>query len=219
MNLVCFDCDSTLTAIEGIDELGRFRGPDTLAQVEAMTDEAMNGRIPVEAVFGRRLEIIRPRREEVAAVGRRYIENIEPAARATVTALRRAGWTPVIVSGGFTEAIRPLADALDIQRVEAVGLTFEPDGSYRGFDTGYPTTRSGGKAEIVRRLRRELVPGRAVMVGDGASDLDAKPEVDLFVGFGGYVARPSVEREAGAFIRSLADLPGLMAALQAPSER
>lgn len=41
------------------------------------------------------------------------------------------------------------------------------------------------------------------MVGDGVSDLETRPEVDLFVGYGGFVSREKVEREAAVFIRSL----------------
>ena len=74
--LICFDCDSTLSAIEGVDELARAGGPQIYAQVEAMTNDAMNGKIAVEAVFGRRLELIRPSRSNVEAVGRNYIETM-----------------------------------------------------------------------------------------------------------------------------------------------
>lgn len=204
MKLICFDCDSTLSSIEGIDELARIHGPEVFARIEAMTGDAMDGRIRLEDVFGRRLEIIRPGAADAAAVGARYVANVEPTARETIAGLAKAGWTPVIISGGFRQAIRPLADFLGVQRVEAVELFFAPDGSYRGYDTAYPTTRSGGKLEIVRRLREELGPGRVVMVGDGASDLEAAPAVDLFIGFGGYCSRERVKREAAAFVTSLA---------------
>jgi phosphoserine phosphatase len=209
MKLICLDCDSTLSAIEGIDELARLRGPEATARVEAMTREAMDGLIRVEDVFSRRLEIIRPRREDAAAVGCRYIETIEPTAVRTVAELVRRGWTPVIVSGGFRQAIEPLAQALGIARIEAVDLYFAEDGAYSGFDASYPTTRSGGKPEVIRRLRAELKPVRTVMVGDAVSDLEAKPEVDLFIGFGRYIVRERVRREAGAFIESLDRLPDL----------
>ncbi len=208
--LILFDCDSTLSAVEGIDELARGRGPELFTAVEAMTNAAMEGRISVESVFGQRLEIIRPRRQDVEAIGRRYLETVEPTAQETVAKLREAGWTPVIVSGGFRPAIRPLADHLGIERVEAVDLHFDPSGEYRGFDEAYPTTRSGGKPVVVRRLREELSPKRVVMVGDGVSDLEAKPEVDLFVGFGRYAERARVKHEAHHFIRSLAELPSLL---------
>ena len=36
MKLVVFDCDSTLSAIEGIDELARLRGPETFEKIEAL---------------------------------------------------------------------------------------------------------------------------------------------------------------------------------------
>ena len=210
IQLICFDCDSTLSAIEGIDELARVRGPEIFAQVEAMTNDAMNGKLPVEAVFGRRLEIIQPRRADVVAVGRRYVETVEPTAKETMAALVARGWTPVILSGGFRAAIQPLADFLGIKRVEAVDLFFQDDGRYRGYAADYPTTRSGGKPAVIAQLKQEFQPARVVMVGDGASDLEAKPAVDGFIGFGRYLAREKVRAGADAFIYSLAELPALL---------
>jgi phosphoserine phosphatase len=210
LNLLCLDCDSTLSAIEGVDELARVRGPEVFARVEAMTNDAMNGKLTIEAVFARRLEIILPRRADVAAVGRRYLETVEPTARATIAAVVARGWTPLILSGGFRPAIAPLAEFLGVTQVEAVELFFNDDGSFRGYDTGYPTTRSGGKPEVIARLKRELQPAQVVMVGDGISDLEAKPMVDRFVGFGRYAARAKVKAGADAFIYSLAELPALL---------
>lgn len=205
--LILFDCDSTLSSIEGIDELARVRGPEVFRAVEAMTNAAMDGTLPVESVFGRRLEIIQPRAEHLAAVGQRYLETIEPTAEETIRRLRERGWTPMIVSGGFRAAIRPLADRLGIERVEAVDLYFDPaTGAYTGFDAAFPTTRSGGKPEVVRRLRAELSPERVVMVGDGMSDLETLPTVDLFVGFGRYVERARVKQGAHAMVHALSDL-------------
>jgi len=204
--LICFDCDSTLSAIEGVDELARSGGPAVYARVEAMTNDAMNGKLPVEAVFGRRLELIQPTRLSVEAVGRAYVETIEPTAAGTIKALRERGWTPVIVSGGFRQAIRPLADFLHISRVEAVDLRFDEAGLYQGYDSTFPTTRSGGKPEVVARLKRELNAVQTVMVGDGVSDLEAKTEVDQFIGFGRYVTRAAVKARADAFIISLDEL-------------
>lgn len=210
-NLLLIDCDSTLSALEGIDELGRLKGPEIFRRVEAMTNDAMEGRLAVEAVFGRRLEIIQPRAEDLREVGRRYLETIEPTAVAMLDHVRREGWTPIIVSGGFRDAIRPLADHLGIAQVEAVDLRFAPDGSYLDYDRDFPTTRSGGKPEVVATLRRRHQPRRIVMVGDGVSDLETKPVVDLFVGFGRYVQRARVAKEADHMISSLAELPPLLA--------
>ena len=208
--LVVFDCDSTLSAIEGIDELARVRGPEVFANVEAMTRDAMDGKIAVEDVFARRLEIIQPRRVDVEAVGNLYLKHIEPTALATVNELKAAGWTVVIVSGGFRQVIAPLAKHLGIARIEAVDLFFDATGNYTGFDAKFPTTRSGGKPTCIEDLKREFSPGRVVMVGDGVSDLETIDVVDLFVGFGRYTERAKVKAAAKAFIYSLSDLPPLL---------
>lgn len=208
--LVIFDCDSTLSAIEGIDELARGRGPQVFAEVEAMTTAAMEGKISVQDVFARRLEIIRPRRADVAAVGRQYVEQVEPTALATIGQLKAAGWTPLILSGGFRQVIAPLAAYLGIARVEAVDLFFDAADNYRGYDTKFPTTRSGGKPELIAAPKRELAPARTVMVGDGVSDLETRDEVDLFVGFGRYTERAKVKAGAHAFIHRMAELPPLL---------
>jgi phosphoserine phosphatase len=50
---VCFDCDSTLTRIEGIDELARRAGCAT--EIAALTEAAMNGAVALEEVYARRL--------------------------------------------------------------------------------------------------------------------------------------------------------------------
>jgi phosphoserine phosphatase len=211
--LIFLDCDSTLSAIEGIDELARGRGPRIFAQVEAMTTAAMDGKIPVEVVFARRLDIIQPRRADVEAVGRLYIETVEPTAQATIATLKAAGWTPIILSGGFRQAIAPFAAHLGIERVEAVDLYFDAGGNYTGFDQEFPGTRSGGKPVRIAEIKEELRPARTVMVGDGASDLETAPVVDLFVGFGRYTARDKVRAGAGAFIMSLAELPRVLTGL------
>ena len=82
------------------------------ARVEAMTHEAMDGKIPIESVYGYRLDIIKPTAEDVAAVGRRYVATVEPTAKATIMKLETMGWTPIVISGGFRQTIRPLADFL-----------------------------------------------------------------------------------------------------------
>ncbi|MEZ5413466.1 MAG: HAD-IB family phosphatase [Opitutaceae bacterium] len=206
MKLLFIDCDSTLSAIEGVDELARLRGPVCFEEVEAMTHAAMDGRVPIHEVFGRRLEIIRPTREECAVIGRRYIEQVEPAAKAVIAEAKGRGWTPVILSAGFAPVIAPLAAYLDIARIEAVRLDFDPEGNYAGFDRDYPTTRNGGKPARILQLKEELRPARTIMVGDGISDLETASVVDLFIGFGGYVQRPRVRDSAPVFIHHLDEL-------------
>ena len=208
--LLLLDCDSTLSSIEGIDELGRLRGPATFKAVEDMTNAAMNGGTPMEAIFAKRLDIIKPTAAELAAIGAQYIATVEPTALASLAKLRAAGWRIAIVSGGFTQAIRPLADFLGIDRVEAVTLKFHADGAYAGFDDSCPTCKTKGENVVARRLRAEHQATHVVMVGDGASDLEVKGDADVVVGFGRYVQRPKVVAGADKFVHSLEELVGVV---------
>jgi phosphoserine phosphatase len=208
--LLLFDCDSTLSAIEGIDELGRLRGPEVFKAVEDMTTQAMDGSTPMESIFAKRLDMIKPTLKELESIGQKYIQQVEPTAVDTIKKLKAAGWTVIIVSGGFTQAIRPLAQYLGIERVEAVELRFNADGSYAGYVESCPTAKSKGKNLVVLKLRDEFKAYQMILVGDGASDLEVKGDVDKMIGFGRYTARPKVKAGADAFIMSLDQLISLL---------
>jgi phosphoserine phosphatase len=203
---IFFDCDSTLSGIEGVDELARMRPAAVFEEVKRLTDQAMNGEIPIDSVFGRRLAVIRPNAEECARIGQAYIDQIEPTAVETLDRLRQEGWTVAIISGGFLPAIRPLAQFLRVEEVHAVDLRFAPDGSYLGFDEAHPNARNGGKPDLIRGLRNQRGFEKAVMVGDGVSDLETKGAVELFIGYGGFVAREKVRAGAERFVYRLVDV-------------
>lgn len=212
MKIAFFDFDSTLSAIEGIDELARAAGPEAFAAVEAMTRDAMEGKIPLQEVFRRRLELIRPSREQIHALARHYEETLDPDAPAVLAALRTAGWTPAILSGGLEPALRPAANRLGIEWIEAVPIHFHEDGRYAGFDAAFPAARSGGKPDILRQVRARHQPAALVMIGDGGSDLETKPVVDLFIGFGRYADRPNVRAGAECFVMKLREILPILAA-------
>lgn len=208
-NTVVFDCDSTLTAVEGIDELAGGHHDE----IAGLTQAAMRGEMPLEAVYGRRLEIIRPRRQDVDTLGRRYVETLVEDAREVVAALRANGIEVCIVSGGLRPAVMALARTLglDDSRVAAVDVFFDASGSYVGYDTGSPLARAGGKREVLAAWG--ALPSPVMLVGDGATDLEARDAVDLFVAFAGVAAHESVMRGAGFVIRSRSLAPVLNLAL------
>lgn len=208
--LLLLDCDSTLCAIEGVDELAALRGPQTEAQVIDLTNQAMDGSVPINEVFGRRLDLILPNQEMCDKVGQLYIKRLSPGVAEILAKLKKSGWEAIIISGGFTPVIQPVANYLGISNVYAVDLFFNEDGSYRGFDEEAPTARNGGKPEVIRMLKRDSAPFQSVMVGDGVSDLETNSEVDLFVGFGGVVSREAVKNQATAFIMSFDELPAII---------
>ncbi len=95
---VIFDCDSTLSTIEGIDELAALVNVKTT--VEKLTNQTMNGQIPLEAVYTKRLALIRPNREHLAQVAQQYLHTITLGAKDTIYTLQQQGIKVAIVSGG-----------------------------------------------------------------------------------------------------------------------
>jgi phosphoserine phosphatase len=213
---VIFDCDSTLSTIEGIEELAAVRR----AEVMALTDAAMRGAIPLEEVYGRRLELVRPNRAQVEALGKRYIETLVPHARETVAALQSEGIEVRIISGGFLPAVRIVARHLGIDEdaVAAVDLEFDGSGEYTGYDAGSPLAYSGGKRTIIERWGPEL-PRPVLMVGDGVTDLEASSVVDAFVAFAGVVERAPVVEMADMVVRAPSLAPVLAIALDGEPPR
>jgi phosphoserine phosphatase len=213
-DLIFFDCDSTLSTIEGIDELAKFKGKEQ--RVAVLTEKAMNGDLELSEVYGKRLQAIRPTRGQLKAIEERYWQTLVPDAREVIAALLMLGKHVFIISGGLAEPVRGFGVRLGIppENIRAVELEYnelsgnwwhyyEPSErqqqSYLDYDDG-PLTASSGKPAIVRELingRR----GRTLMIGDGASDLATRSVVDLFIGFGGVVARKKVQEEAEVFVR------------------
>jgi phosphoserine phosphatase len=193
---VFFDVDSTLVTIEGIDVLAAGN-----PEIVRLTDAAMNGEIPLDEVYGRRLEIIRPTLADVEALGQRYVASMVDGAEETIAALKEANVDVHLVTAGIAQAIAPLAARLNIapRAVHAVPLLFDEAGRYLDFDRRSLLTRPGGKELVVRAILTRA-KGKAAFIGDGITDLDTKPAVDLFIGFGGVCARERVREAAAVYV-------------------
>ena len=218
---VIFDCDSTLTTIEGIDELARIKGQfETIAE---LTRKAMDGEIELEVVYNDRLAKLQPTRADLRLIARAYCENTVPNARAVIDALKVAGCEVSIISGGLLQSVLKFARWLGISanNVRAVPIKFDQlSGEWWRFDQNQyddnpeehfldidptPLIETEGKRAVIKELVGNET--RTMLVGDGITDLETRQTVKLFVGFGGVVRREQVAREADVFIES----PGLEA--------
>jgi phosphoserine phosphatase len=206
---VIFDCDSTLTRIEGIEHLAS----GNRAEVERLTELAMRGAVPLEEVYGRRLELVRPDRRTLELLADAYREALVPDAAAVVRTLLDEGIAVRIISGGLRPAVAALARelGLDDAAVAAVGVEFANDGSWSGWETTSPLARSGGKAEVIAGWH--TLPRPVILVGDGATDLEAFDAVDMFVAYAGVVARETVMAGADVVLRDASLAPVLPLAL------
>jgi phosphoserine phosphatase len=197
-DIVCFDCDSTLSRIEGIDELAKRAGVE--AEVAPLTAEAMAGTLPLDVVYARRLAAVRPDRASIEWLGRRYVEEMVAGACETVEALTQAGKAVHIVSGGLRQALAPLAQTLGVpdSHIHAVDIRFVEDGAYLDFDRQSPLALPEGKATVCRMLAASR--HSVALVGDGATDLAAREAGAFVVGFGGVARRAAIEKGADAFV-------------------
>jgi phosphoserine phosphatase len=153
------------------------------------------------------LERIRPSKDRVEQLGAEYVRSLVDGAKETIAKLQDNGVIVHLVTAGIEQAILPVANALHVnaRNVHAVKLTFDANGNYADFDRRSFLTRTGGKELVVRDVRARS-HGKAAFIGDGASDLEAKPAVDLFIGFGGVVVRPRVKENADLYITDLRDV-------------
>lgn len=215
---VYFDCDSTLCSIEGVDELLRWAPADQRAVITALTEQAMAGTLPLAEVYERRLQRLSPRREQLDQVGELYVAHLVPHAREVVAALQALGKHVGIVSGGLLVPVRRVAAHLGIEpaNVHAVPLRFDAHGNYLDFDRTSPLWRNRGKIEVVQALPPAHRP--LAFVGDGITDAETRGHVARFVGFGGVVARPAVQRLADAFVTT-ASLAGVLPFVLTDDER
>ncbi len=195
---VCFDCDSTLSRVEGIDELAARAG--CKAEIAALTDAAMNGDVALDDVYGARLERVRPDRAALDWLAERYIDETVDGAAQTIATLQRLGKAVYVVSGGLLHPVVQLARTLgvDAAHVFAVDVFFDRSGAYAGFDRASPLARNDGKAVVCREIGERH--GAVALVGDGVTDVAARAGGAYIVGYGGVAPRDAVKVGADAYV-------------------
>ncbi len=222
---VFFDCDSTLSTIEGIDVLAETVGKKW--RVEVLTNAAMDGKLDLKEVYAKRLRAVRPTHEQIRQIRSAYKRNIVADAQAVIAALQYLGHHVYIISGGLAEPVKEFGVYLGVpkENIRAVHVDYDqltgewwyaetdfkkPKRRYMDYKEGALTV-SNGKAQIVKELLGTQ-NGRSLLIGDGNSDLLAGHTVDLFVGFGGVVQRARVKAESPAFIHTPSLAPLLLLA-------
>jgi phosphoserine phosphatase len=208
-NSIVLDVDSTLSDVEGIDWLAALRGPDVEAWSAELTARAMAGHLPIDAVYGERMGVVRPTSRELEKLGQVYVERVASRAQETLAEFRKSNIELVMVSGGLREAILPLAKKLGIpdRHVYAVSVFFDAKGGYAGFDEGSPFTRQNGKRSTVVTMG---LTGPILAVGDGMTDCEMKPVVDSFAVFTGFQRRDAVVQRADYVIENFDQLRDLV---------
>ena len=203
---VCFDVDSTVVSEEGIDVLADHCGAG--AEVAAWTAKAMGGSVPFHEALEARLNLIKPSYSYIEECHVKYPLKLTPGVSDLISKLHQCGADVYLVSGGFRQMINPIADILKItrERVFANNILHDKEGNYVGFDQNEPTSRAGGKAVVVGKLKEKFNYNPLFMIGDGATDMEARPPADAFIGFGGVIVREKVKQGADWFVTDMQEL-------------
>ncbi|KAJ4961866.1 hypothetical protein NE237_021776 [Protea cynaroides] len=205
---VCFDVDSTVCLDEGIDELAEFCGAGKA--VAEWTARAMSGSVPFEDALAARLSLFKPSLSQVQDFLEKKPPRLSPGIDELVTKLKAKKHDVYLVSGGFRQMIEPAALPLGIppENIFANQLLFGSSGEFLGFDRNEPTSKSGGKATAVQHIREAHGYKALIMIGDGATDLEARKPgaADLFICYAGVQLRESVAAKADWLVFNFQDL-------------
>ena len=200
---VVLDFDSTFTQVEALDVLAELmsaanpeRAAD-VARIKALTDQAMAGEISFSDALQRRIQMLKPSRDDIAAL----VEVLKGRVSASI-ARNRAVFADQagkfrIISGGFHDFIDPVvADyGIDASYVLANRLIYDADGIAIGIDLTNPLSQDGGKVTALRGLG---LTGDVAMVGDGWTDYEVYKDgaAERFYAFTENVTRPKVVQAA-----------------------
>ena len=210
--LLLADMDSTIIAVECIDELADFAGVKT--QVAAITERAMRGELDFEGALIARVALLRGLPESV--LQRCYDERVRlnPGARTLVRTMARLGADTALVSGGFTFFSERVAAAAGFAANSANRLIVA-DGVLTG-EVARPILGRAAKLAALRARTAALGVGAeaALAVGDGANDGAMVSAAGLGVA---YRAKPALSAVADARIEH-SDLTALLALQGIPED-
>ena len=189
--LIAMDMDSTLLAIESIDEIADMQ--QIKPQVAAITLQTMRGEISFEESLTRRTALLRGLHQD--ALQQVYDERVRlsPGAERMLQLAKRSGLKTMVISGGFTFFTERIKTKLEFDYAMANVLEIE-DNRLTGKVVGDIIGRQG-KAQVLRQVCEELGVRReqVIAIGDGANDLDMLTAAGVGIA---YHAKPIVKQQA-----------------------
>ena len=212
IDAIIFDCDGTLSTIEGITELAKLNAQEE--SVQKITEVAMAKTGLNPEIYKKRLDIVLPTKQQCSEVAEHYIATVTPDVKDVIKELQENNITVFIMSAGVDACVLPFVDFLGVPKEQcySVPIYFNEDGSYKSFDSNCPLTNNDGKFIIAKELQQKY--RKMIAVGDGMNDISLKPIVKKFIGFGGAFYRESIKVMSDVYIKENSMLPVLTHCLQ-----
>ncbi len=191
--LLVADMDSTMIGQECIDELADYAGVKT--EVADITERAMQGELDFAGALKERVALLRGL--DASVIDQCLAERIRPnpGAETLVRTMRSRGAMTMLVSGGFTTFVGPIAEQIGFERFEANVLGVAA-GKLSGATEGR-IVDSRRKHDVLSELRNALglAANETIAIGDGANDIPMIEESGLGIA---YRAKPALAAVADA---------------------
>ncbi len=211
VSAIVFDCDGTLSSLEGIDYLAEMNGVGDV--VQALTAEAMGktGLNPV--LYQQRLDLVYPNQHQVLALGQAYFSHRVPDSGDIIKLLKRLNKSVYLVSAGLYPAVNIFGELLQVpsENIYAVQIQFDARGHFLDFDRTSPLVNNNGKRSILTQLKTQHE--NIIFVGDGLNDWAAHDLVTRFIGYGGVFYRENIAAQCHFYINTSSLAPVLPLAL------
>ncbi|MFT4940485.1 MAG: phosphoserine phosphatase [Paraglaciecola sp.] len=194
--LLLMDMDSTVIAVECIDELAKLAGVGP--QVSKVTELAMQGKLDFAESLRSRVECLNGADEAILCTVRSALP-LMPGVYNLVNILKKHNWKLAIASGGFAYFADYLQQRLELDSAVANELGII-DGKLTGKVSG-DIVDAKVKASTLSKLavRWNIPHSQTIAMGDGANDLLMMNAASLGVAFH---AKPVVRAQADISIRS-----------------
>ena len=191
--LLVADMDSTMIGQECIDELADYAG--VKGEVAAITERAMLGELDFSAALAERVGLLKGLDPKVIGQCLSDCIRASPGAATLVKTMKAHGAFTLLVSGGFTDFVAPVAEQLGFDDFRA--NTLERDGERLSGRTEGPIVDAEAKraALVDARERLGIGPEAVIAIGDGANDLPMIAAAGLGVA---YRAKPVLAEAADA---------------------